>query len=157
MRCEGCTGLLTMWMILSHWGHPVRQKCVTYSVCDCNLSRFPGRRRLTPTTFKRLKTVLDSRRRRKSCKKIDLLSLMGFLTHTGRAVRQGRCYMQKRDCLPPNHFSSESARYVKIREAEIREAFDSPIQEQSRLLGRVACLPFQGRFQSMRSKVEMKL
>ena len=48
--------------------------------------------RLPQEKLRKLKTVLGTWRGRKACRKRDILSLIGSLTHACRAVRPGRCY-----------------------------------------------------------------
>ncbi len=51
--------------------------------------------RLSVEKMGQLKALLGSWRGRKACKKRDLLSLIGSLTHTCRAVKPGRCYLRR--------------------------------------------------------------
>ncbi len=51
--------------------------------------------RLSVEKMGRLKALLGSWRGRKACKKRDLLSLIGSLTHACRAVKPGRCYLRR--------------------------------------------------------------
>ena len=53
--------------------------------------------RLPQEKLKKLKTVLGTWRGRKACRKRDILSLIGSLTHACRAVRPGRCYVRRFD------------------------------------------------------------
>ena len=51
--------------------------------------------RLPQVKLKCLRALLGSWRGRKACRKRDLLSLIGSLTHACRAVRPGRCHVQR--------------------------------------------------------------
>ena len=51
--------------------------------------------RLPPEKLKQLKAMLASWRGRKACKKRELLSLIGILTHAGKAVRAGRSFTRR--------------------------------------------------------------
>jgi hypothetical protein len=51
--------------------------------------------RLPLDKLRRLKALIASWRGRKACRKRDLLSLIGLLTHAGRAVRPGRAYVRR--------------------------------------------------------------
>ena len=51
--------------------------------------------RLPQEKLRKLKTILGTWRGRKACRKRDILSLIGSLTHACRAVRPGRCYVRR--------------------------------------------------------------
>ena len=51
--------------------------------------------RLPQEKLRKLKTVRGTWRGRKACRKRDILSLIGSLTHACRAVRPGRCYVRR--------------------------------------------------------------
>ncbi len=51
--------------------------------------------RLPSEKLTRLKALLSAWRGRKACKKRELLSLVGLLTHAGRAVKPGRSYVRR--------------------------------------------------------------
>ncbi len=51
--------------------------------------------RLPSDKLMKLKALVSAWRGRKACKKRELLSLLGLLTHAGRAVKPGRSYVRR--------------------------------------------------------------
>ncbi len=51
--------------------------------------------RLPSNKLMKLKALVSAWRGRKACKKSELLSLLGLLTHAGRAVKPGRSYVRR--------------------------------------------------------------
>ena len=56
--------------------------------------------RLPEDKLTRLRTLLSDWRGRKAIKKRDLLSLIGYLQHASKAVRQGRSFLRRLIDLP---------------------------------------------------------
>ena len=59
------------------------------------LDTVAGEVRLPPLKLQHLKALIASWRGRKACRKRDLLSLIGVLTHAGKAVRAGRSFTRR--------------------------------------------------------------
>ena len=72
--------------------------------------------RLPPEKLCHLRALLASWRGRKACRKRELLSLIGFLTHEGKAVRAGRSFVRRLTDL------SKSVRHLEQHIRLLREA-----------------------------------
>ena len=66
----------------------------TISFLGLELDSVAGEIRLPQEKLQKLRAMLGRWRGRKACKKRELLSLIGSLTHAGRAVRPGRSYLR---------------------------------------------------------------
>ena len=67
----------------------------TISFLGLELDSVAGEIRLPQEKLQKLRAMLGRWRGRKACKKRELLSLIGLLTHAGRAVRPGRSYLRR--------------------------------------------------------------
>ena len=67
----------------------------TISFLGLELDSVAGEIRLPQEKLQKLRTMLGRWWGRKVCKKRELLSLIGSLTHAGRAVRPGRSYLRR--------------------------------------------------------------
>ena len=87
-----CMRSATLWACLRN---KTRTKAPQLSFLGLELDTVAREVRLPWEKVQRLRTVLNSWRGRKACKKRDLLSLIGSLTRACRAVRPGRCYVRR--------------------------------------------------------------
>ena len=67
----------------------------TISFLGLELDSVAGEIRLPQEKLQKLRATLGSWRGRKACKKRELLSLIGSLTHAGRAARPSRSYLRR--------------------------------------------------------------
>ena len=67
----------------------------TISFLGLELDSVANEVRLPQNKLQRLRSILGSWRGRKACKKRELLSLIGSLSHACRAVRPGRSYLRR--------------------------------------------------------------
>jgi hypothetical protein len=117
---EGARALAIALRILEHLGVPVAEhKTEGPSTCVCFLGILIDTRnlelRLPPEKIERLRVLLQQWKSKKACKRKELESFLGHLSHAATVVRPGRTFL--RQLFNLLHQAKEPHHYIRLTAA----------------------------------------